>query len=135
MNQVINIGRLVRDPEVRTAHNGDPIVRITVAIDRTKDGNKITDFLDWTAFGKTAALIEKFFHRGEPIALTGRIQNNNYTDKEGKKVYQNQLVVDRVTFLPVSRSDRSDAPATVAPVDSSEFLSVPDAGDDGLPFN
>lgn len=103
MNSVILVGRLTRDPETRYTQSQMAVTRFSVAVDRQKpkddQGNQPTaDFIDCVAFGKTAELIERFFIKGKPIGLQGRLQNNNYL-KDGQQIYTYQVAVDRVEFV------------------------------------
>ena len=102
MNSVILIGRLSRDPDVRYTQSQLAVARFTVAVDRPPRSNQqggeqpTADFIDVTAFGKTAEIIERFFTKGRWIGVQGRIQNNNYTNKDGVTVYTYQVVADRI---------------------------------------
>ena len=110
MNSVQLIGRLSRDPQVSySSATQNAVARFTVAIDRVpdKNGNKQSDFISCVAFGKTAEFIEKYFTKGKPIALTGRIQTGSY-DKNGQKVYTTDVVADRVEFVPGGNGDGSN---------------------------
>ena len=106
MNSVILIGRLSRDPDVRYTPSQVAVARFTVAVDRPfsrgheQDANQRTaDFIDVTAFGKSAEIIERFFTKGKWIGVQGRIQNNNYTNKDGVTMYGYQIVADRIEFV------------------------------------
>lgn len=103
MNSVILIGRLVAEPETRYTQSQMAITRFKVAVDRQvkdKDNKQPTaDFIDIIAFDKTAEIIEKFFTKGKRIALQGRIQNNNYENKNGDMVYTYRVVADRIEFV------------------------------------
>ena len=106
MNSVQLIGRLSKDPQVSySSTTQNAVARFTVAVDRIpdKNGNRQADFIGCVAFGKTAEFIEKYFTKGKPIALTGRIQTGSY-DKNGQKVYTTDIVADRVEFVPGSTS-------------------------------
>ena len=100
MNSWHGIGRLVRDVELKTTQTGMSIVKFTVAIDRrTKQGeDKKADFISCVAFGKTADFIAKYFSKGSKIIIIGRIQTGSYDDKDGKKVYTTDIMVDEVEF-------------------------------------
>lgn len=140
-NEVIMNGRLTRDPECKNLPNGNLVVKISLAVERRfrdASGNKVTDFFDWTAFGKTAEFIAKYWHKGDGVLVSGPAQNNNYTDKNGNKVYRTSFIINEAEFgvgASSKSSGQDTAPAAAATVDSSEFLAVPDGGDDGLPFN
>ncbi len=105
MNNVVLVGRLSRDPDVRFSPSGMAVARFTVAVDRrgrkdSGDENQQTaDFISCVAFGKTGEFIEKYFTKGKLIALSGRIQTGSYTNKEGQKVYTTDVVAENVEFV------------------------------------
>lgn len=135
MNSVQLIGRLTRDPDVRYADSGSTIAKFTVAVDRRfkQEGGDTADFINCTAFGKTAEFIEKYFSKGKKIALNGRIQTGSYINKDNIKVYTTDVVVENVEFVE-SRSGEQGGGSTNAP--TGDFMNVPDGiTDDELPFN
>lgn len=102
MNEVMLIGRLTRDPEVRyTSGSQMAVATFTVAIDRpVKPGTqKQTDFPRVTTFGKSAENCEKYLVKGRLVAVSGRIQTGSYQDKDGRTVYTTDVVANRVEFL------------------------------------
>lgn len=102
MNNVILIGRLTRDPEVRyTANTQMAVCTFTFAVDRpTKQGEeKKADFPRVITFGKQAENCEKYLQKGRLVAVQGRIQTGSYKNKEGQTVYTTDVVADRVEFL------------------------------------
>lgn len=101
MNNVVLIGRLVRDPEVRYTESQMAICRFTLAVNREKrrENEQQADFINMIAFAKTAENIEKYIFRGSQIAVQGRIQTGSYVNKEGTKVYTTEVVVNTVQFL------------------------------------
>ena len=108
MNSVSLIGRLTKDPDIRYgAASQMAIARFSIAVDRIPDrnGEKKTDFFDMVCFGKTAEFVEKYVGKGRLVGIQGRLQNDNYQDKEGRMVYRTQVVVDRLE--PLDRGDRS----------------------------
>ena len=102
MNQVVLMGRLTRDPEVRysSGESSLAIARYTLAVDRRfkRDGEPTADFINCVAFGKTAEFAERYFHKGIKIAVSGRIQTGSYTNKEGVKVFTTEVVVENQEF-------------------------------------
>jgi single-strand DNA-binding protein len=86
------------------------ITNFTVAVNkqRANDGTGPTaDFIRVTAFGKTAELVDRYLKKGRKVSVEGRIQNNNYTDKDGKTVYRDDVIANRVEFLsPANEGDR-----------------------------
>lgn len=101
MNKVILMGRLVADPEFNQTQGGKSVCKFRIAVDRAfqKDSQeKQSDFFQLVSFGKAAEFVNKFFNKGKPIIVEGRIQNNNYTDKDGVQHYQDQIIADNVSF-------------------------------------
>lgn len=99
MNKVFIKGCIVRDPELKFATgSGMAVTKFTVAVPRMKKEDP-SDFLNCVAFGKTGELIADKLKKGSPILLEGRIQTGSYDNKEGKKVYTTDIMVDRFEFL------------------------------------
>ena len=91
MNKIILMGNLTRDPEIRytQGENALAVARFSLAINRrfAKQGDTEVDYFNCTAFGKQAEFIEKYFRKGSRMLVSGRVQNDNYTNKNGEKVY------------------------------------------------
>ena len=87
MNLVTIIGRLTSEPEIRYSNGSEKVAygSYTLAVDRpkTKNGDNITDFILCKVVGKTAEFVERYLHKGMKIAINGRIQVDNYKDKDG----------------------------------------------------
>lgn len=100
MNKTMQMGRLVRDPETRYVGE-KAVVSFTIAVDRKfkKDGGKQADFLKCEAWGKTAETIAKFFCKGKPIIVEGRLEQQEWTDKEGNKKDKTVIVVESFDFV------------------------------------
>ena len=100
MNKVILMGNLTRDPEIRYSQgeNSLAIARFSIAVNRrfSRQGDTETDFFNCTAFGRQAEFVEKYFHKGSRILMTGRIQNDNYTNNNGEKVYSVQIIAEEI---------------------------------------
>ena len=96
MNKIILMGRLTRDPETRYSQgeNQTAIARFSLAVDRRfkRQGDAEADFFNCTAFGRQAEFVEKYLKQGTKILLTGRVQNDNYTNRNGEKVYSVQII-------------------------------------------
>ena len=95
MNKVILMGRLTRDTE--TFGQKSKVARFTLAVDRSY-GEDETDFFNCVSFGKQAEFVEKYLKKGTKILLTGRLQNNNYEDKQGNKVTATQIITEEIEF-------------------------------------
>lgn len=135
MNKAIMMGRLTRDPEVRYSNEGSAVSKFSLAVDRRykREGQPDADFFNCVAFGKTAEFTEKYLRKGTKVVLEGELQNNNYTNKDGQKVYGMQIVVNSLEFAE-SKSSSNSAPASTQQVDSNDFMNVPDVAEEELPF-
>lgn len=137
MNKVILIGRLTKDPEVRYSQgdNAMATARFSAAVNRrfkNTEGNYDADFINCVSFGKTAEFIEKYFHKGDMIALVGRIQTGSYTNKDGVKVYTTDVVVEEVEFAG-SKSNSGETQQNNTSRDNG-FVNIPDGVDEEMPF-
>lgn len=132
MNKIILMGRLTRNPEVRYAagENSTTIARFSLAVNRkfTKEGDQVkADFFNCTAFGKQGEFVEKYLQQGIKILVTGRIQNDNYTNREGQKVYSVQVLVEEVEF--------AESKGASAQQENTDFQAIPEDLGEELPFN
>lgn len=137
MNKWIGMGRLTRDPETRTTQEGMYITRYSLAVDRrgkNRDGDS-TDFIPVKAFGKAGEFADKYFHKGMKVVVSGRIQTDSYTNKDGKKVSTWEIIVDEQEFAESKASGVAPAEKAARKQDD-DFMAIPDGVDDiGLPFN
>ena len=147
MNKVILMGNLTRDPEIRytQSENSMAIARFSLAVNRrfARQGDTDVDFFNCTAFGRQAEFVEKYFKQGSRMLLTGRIQNDNYTNKNGEKVYSVQIIAEEIEFA--ERKSTADAnasafqagcaPQPTAAKADDDFMDLPTGIEDGLPFN
>lgn len=106
MNKVTQTLRLCADPEPKTYGDGKVLVSFRGAVNKrfSKEGEQTADFFNYTAFGKTAEFIIKYFKKGDPMLITGEINNNNY-EKDGVKHYGCQILVDNVEFFSKKNED------------------------------
>ena len=137
MNKAILMGRLTRDPEVRYSQTDSnmAIARFSLAVDRRykKQGDETTaDFFNCTAFGKQGEFVEKYLKKGTKVVVTGRIQNDNYTNKDGQKVYSVQIMVEEIEFAESKAAGQSQQNDSM-PGDG--FMNIPDGVESELPFN
>ena len=135
MNKAIIIGRLVADPEIRYTQGNEPIAiaRYRLAVDRRfkKEGEQSADFIPCIAFSKLAEFAKNYLKKGTKIAVVGRIQTGNYTNKEGQKVYTTDIVVEECEF---AESKAASGTAQTNPAPDDEFVPIPDNITDDLPF-
>ena len=139
MNKIILMGNLTRDPEIRYSQgeNSLAIARFSLAINRrfAKQGDTEVDYFNCTAFGKQAEFIEKYFRKGSRMLVSGRVQNDNYTNKNGEKVYSVQIIAEEIEFAERKGSGQTSGGALEPSEASNDFMNIPDGVEEGLPFN
>lgn len=113
VNSVVLIGRLTRDPEMRTTQNGTPVVSYTLAVNRRfkSQGQPDADFISCVAWNKTADTMARYLHKGSLIAVQGRIQTRNYDNQQGQRVYVTEVVTDSFDFLESRNAQPGAVPA------------------------
>ena len=102
MNKIFLLGRLTREPEVRTTPTGKNVVVFSLAVDRPykgRDGKAEADFINIVTWNKTAELVGTYVHKGERILVEGRLQIRSYEGKDGQKHYVTEVIADRVEFI------------------------------------
>ena len=134
MNKVILCGRMTRDPEVRYTNGDTPkaVAKFGIAVDRrfkNSNGEYEADFFNCTAFGKQAEFAEKYLKKGTKIVLEGRLQNDNYTNRDGQKITATGIVLDNIEFAESKKAD--DKPAEA---EKTEWASVDNMDQEELPF-
>lgn len=142
MNKVIFMGRLTRDPEVRYSQGESQtaVARFSIAVDRRfkREGDQEADFFNCVCFGKQAEFVERYLHKGIKIVLSGRIQNDNYTNKEGQMVYGMRVMVDEIEFAESKNASSAGNTSGGTPAATNAgdgFMNIPDGIDEELPFN
>lgn len=153
MNKVILVGRLTKDPEMRTTNTGMTVASFSLAVNRNfknKEGNYDTDFFNISVFGKQAENVSRYVVKGSQVGIEGRLQNRTYDAQDGTKRYVTDVIADNVEFMG-SKKDSSnysvdntytvmDSPSSETGVDISSEDPFKDFGneislsDDDLPF-
>lgn len=142
MNKVILVGRLTRDPELKTTANGISVCSFTIAVNRrfrNAQGEYDADFINCVAWRQSAELLGKYFAKGRMVGVVGSIQTRNYDNKDGQKVYVTEVSVDEVHFVESKSASQGvgfeSAPAPMADeAPTMGFSPMPDTTDDDLPF-
>ncbi len=149
MNKLILMGRLTRDPELRYSQGESSLAigKFSLAVDRRfkRQGEPEADFFNCTAFGKQAEFVDKYLKQGTKVVLTGRVQNDNYTNREGQKVYSIQVIAEEIEFAESKAASANygggsgggdyqpPAKPETAEAAGDDFMNLPDGIDD-LPF-
>ena len=136
LNKAILIGNLGGDPEVRYTPGGLAVAKFNIATSEkwTRDGEKETR-TEWhriVAFGKLGEICGEYLSKGRQVYIEGRIQTNEWTDRDGNKRYTTEIVAANMLMLG-SRDMATRAPAS-APEPSPDFPSFPNDQDDDIPF-
>ena len=137
MNKIILLGRIVRDPEIRytQGQNAMAIGKFSLAVNRKykRENEPEADFFNCTSFGKQAEFVQKYLKKGSKVLISGRVQNDNYTNKEGQKVYSVQIMVEEIEFAESKGS--SDSAKQQSEPSSGGFVNIPEDLQEELPFN
>ena len=131
MNKVIIIGRNTKDIELRQTTSGVSAIEFSIAVKRAfknANGEYESDFFNCIAFKNTAELISRYVKKGDMIGIVGRLQTRNYTNKEGRKIYVTEIVVEEVEFLQTKKQEEEQTPA------EPKWEEISDPFAEGLPF-
>ena len=127
LNHIVIMGRMVRDPELRRTGSGIAVAGFSVAVERDfpskEGGEKETDFFDCVAWRQTGEFVGKYFRKGRMIAVSGRLQNRSWIDKDGNKRRATEIVADNVYFAD-SKTDSTPA----APSQNAASFAYPAPG-------
>ena len=135
MNHIVIMGRLTKDPELRRTNSGTAVAGFTLAVDRdysSKDSSeKETDFIDVVAWRTTAEFAAKHFTKGRMACVSGRLQMRDWTDKDGNKRRNAEVVADSIYFADSKKDAYSgNSAATSAACDYAQI----EGDDEELPF-
>ena len=152
LNHIVIMGRLTRDPELRTTQAGVSVTSFTVAVDRDfggrDGGERQTDFIDCVAWRSTGEFVSKYFHKGSMMVVSGRLQSRKWQDREGNNRTNWEINADNVYFGESRRDGDSsrdsysnntysgsyDSGRSSAPAPASNTFVELDDGDGELPF-
>lgn len=146
LNSISIMGRLSSDPQLRRTASGKAVASFSVACERDfknqQTGEKEVDFIECVAWGGTAEMVEKYFHKGQMAVATGRLQLRDWTDKNGQKRRTAGILINNVYFCGNKESGAQSssgaysgysAPAYQAPAPAANFRLLED-DDAQLPF-
>lgn len=107
LNKVELIGRLTMDPELRYTTNNNAVSSFSIAVNKRVNGENNADFINCVAWNTTAEFLNKYFKKGQAIAIVGRLQNRSYEDKEGQKRYTTEVVVEETEFIGNKKEEKT----------------------------
>lgn len=120
INKVILMGRLTKDPELRRTGAGTPVTSFSIAINAGYGENQHTDFVNCTAWNKTAEFVSKYFTKGKMIIVIGRISTRSWETQDGKKAYATEVIVSEVSFGESKSENPSAAKDDFTPLDEAD---------------
>lgn len=126
LNNCVFMGNLTRDPELRKTPQGTSVTSFTLAVKRDFGEDGATDFIDFVAWKGTADFVAKHFRKGSRAAVTGKLQIRDWTDKDGNKRRNAEVICDHVYFADSKQTQTDSAP------EQAEFEDLED--DENLPF-
>ena len=135
MNKVILIGNLTRDPELEETRSGISYAKLSIAVNRnytTEDGDRITDFFDFTVWRERAENCCRYLKKGSKVAVIGSIENRTWEDDDGNKRKVTEVKCSEIEFLSSKRDEDSDEPPKRS--NKKPRLEEVDDDDDDLPF-
>lgn len=137
MQKWIATGRLTNDPTIRYSQGDKPccFAKFTIAVNRRfkRENEPDADFINCTAFGKTAEVIEKYFTKGMKMEVVGEIRTGSYTNKDGVKVYTTEVAAEEVGFAESKQNGNSSGQSKTI-TGNEDFLKVADSDIEELPF-
>lgn len=134
MNNVLMIGRLTKDPELRfVPDSGKAVANFTLAVNREFSKEKKADFFRIVVWGKQAENVATYVSKGKLVAVRGSLQTRNYENKEGVTVYITEILADRIEFLEWGEKSKNETnkSSNGEKYDFSDFKSVED---EDVPF-
>ena len=120
INKVILMGRLTKDPELRHTGNQTPVCSFSIAINNGYGENQHTDFVNCTAWNKTAEFVSKYFTKGKMIIVIGRISTRSWEGQDGKHNYATEVVASEVSFGESKSENPSAAKDDFTPLDEAD---------------
>jgi len=135
VNRVVLVGRLTRDPELRTTTTGKNVCGFGIAVSKRikpSDGSPDADFFNVTAWGQTADYVSNYLTKGRLVSVDGRLQSRKYTNKDGLEVTMVEIVADNISGLDRPKDDA--APSGGAPVGAGATRSSAPSPDEYDPF-
>ncbi len=138
MNKAILVGRLTKDPELKTTSSGVNVCSFTIAVNRrfrNAEGNYDADFINCVAWRQQAEFLSKFFTKGRMVGIVGSIQTRNY-ERDGQRIYVTEVVVDEISFVESKSQSDNSAQSTSGNTNSfgADDGFIPMPADDDLPF-
>jgi single-strand DNA-binding protein len=132
MNNVVLMGRLTRDPEIRYTASGKPVCQFTLAVQRNyknKEGNYDADFINIVMWGSNGERLSNTVNKGQRVLINGQIQVRSYTNKDGDKRWVTEVIANKFEYIENKAANEADFEKTFG-----EEKTVPINYDEEIPF-
>lgn len=136
MNKVQLIGRLTKDPELRYTKSNIAVANYSIAVNDGYGEKQQTQFINISTWGKSGEFVSKYFKKGQAIAIVGRLNNNNYEDKNGNKRYSIEVVTEDIEFIGNKKDEKVQQEEVLVPNNyTSNYETTLTIDDKDLPWN
>ena len=136
MNKVQLIGRLTKDPELRYTKSNIAVANYTIAVNDGYGEKQQTQFINISTWGKSGEFVSKYFKKGQAIAIVGRLNNNNYEDKNGNKRYSIEVVTEDIEFIGNKKDEKVQQEEVFIPNNyKTQYETTLTPDDEDLPWN
>jgi len=111
LNSVNLVGRMAKDPELKQSKAGKPYCKFSIVVNdyNTQTKENEGSFFNCIVFGKSAETVNKYFHKGDPAGVTGKLTQNRWVDDNGKKRSSVEIIALTVSFIPQKSSKKKDS--------------------------
>lgn len=135
MNKVQLIGRLTKDPELRYSKNNIAVANYSIAVNDGYGEKQQTQFINISTWGKSGEFVSKYFKKGQSIGIVGRLNSNNYEDKNGNKRYSLEVITEDIEFIGDKKEEKIQQEEVLVPNNyKSDYENTLTIDDDILPF-
>lgn len=137
-NKVILIGNMTADPELKQTTSGVSVCSFSIAVNRKGAKNGEVDFINIVAWRQQAEFVSRYFKKGQAIIVCGRLENREWSDKQGNKRISTEIIAEEISFAggKESSTEAKNEPSSYVPSaytqNSQNFEEIP--GDESLPF-
>ena len=136
MNKVQLIGRLTKDPELRYTKSNIAVANYSIAVNDGYGEKQQTQYINISTWGKSGEFVSKYFKKGQAIAIVGRLNNNNYEDKNGNKRYSIEVVTEDIEFIGNKKEEKVQQEEVLVPNNyKSNYENTLTPDDEDLPWN
>ena len=136
MNRVVLVGRLTKDPELRYTKNNIAVANYSIAVNDGYGEKQQTQFINISTWGKSGEFVSKYFKKGQSIGIVGRLNSNNYEDKNGNKRYSLEVITEDIEFIGDKKEEKIQQEEVLVPNNyTSDYETTLTIDDEDLPWN